>query len=84
MLFIKDATLANSELIQVKSWADADYYTATRNLINTHENTADLLNGVYEAVFNLPDGVRYVNVTFTNADDDANYAVRVDYGNITT
>jgi hypothetical protein len=48
-------------------------------IIITHQNTADLLDGLVEIPVNIPNGVQYVKVTFSNADDDANYAVRVDY-----
>lgn len=82
-LFILDATLANSELVTIIGWIDIDYYLAADNLVNTHENTADLLDGVNEIPVAIPDGCRYCKVVFANSDDDANYAVRIDYSAVT-
>lgn len=78
-LFILDATITASEIVHILSWHDNDHYNAIDNLVNTHEDTADLLDGLVEIPVNIPNGVQYVKVTFSNADDDANYAVRVDY-----
>jgi hypothetical protein len=81
-LFLLDATLLNSEIVQIFGWVDNDAYLCVDNLTITHENTADLLDGLVESPVSIPNGVRYVKVVFSNADDDANYAVRVDYSGV--
>jgi len=83
-LFLYDsANILDSEVVEIFGWADNDYYIATDNLTNTHLNTADLLDGLNEHNVNIPNGYQYVKVVFHNADDDANYAVRVDYSAVT-
>ena len=83
-LFILDtATPANSELVTVVGWSDNDYYTAADDLTNTHQNTADLLNGVDEIPVRIPKEYDSVKVIFTNSHGTAQYYVRVDYNVIT-
>ena len=79
-LFIYDtANILNSEVVEIAGWHDTVHYTATHNLTNVHANTADLLDGLNEHRIPIPNGIRYVKVVFSNSDDDANYAVKVDY-----
>ena len=79
-LFLLDASLVASEIVAILGWADADYYIAADNLTNTHAATTSVLyDGLVEVPINIPNGIRYVKAVFSNADDDANYAVRVDY-----
>ena len=82
-LFLKDANILDSEIVEIFGWADNDYYIASENLENTHLDTADLLNGLSEHPVYIPNGVAAVRVIFHNADDDANYAVRIDYTAVT-
>lgn len=82
-LFILDATPINSEVVTIMGWADNDYYIADENLTNTHETTADLLDGVDERTFFVPPEYQDVKVLFGNTDGDATYYVRVDYQLIT-
>ena len=79
-LFLLDNTLVNSEVVTIIGWADADYYIAADNLTVTHAATTSILyGGLAEINVALPSGADYCKVVFANADDDANYAVRVDY-----
>lgn len=82
-LFILDATPADSELVTIMGWADNDYYLADDNLTNTHENTADLLDGVDEIEVTVPPEFGNVKVLFGNSHGTATYYVRVDYERIT-
>lgn len=82
-LFLLDATLVNSEIVEIFGWIDADCYLAIDNLTNSHQNTADLLNGLSEHRVYIPNGIRYVKVVFHNSDDDAEYAVKVDFSRVT-
>lgn len=79
-LFLLDTTLANSEVVEIKGWADADYYIAMNNLEITHAHTTSILyDGLVETPVSIPDGIRYVSVNASNNDDDANYALHVSY-----
>jgi len=82
-IFVKDATLINSELVTIVGWADNDYYLAADNLTNTHADTADLLNGVDELTVHIPKEYDSVKVIFGNSHGTATYNVRVDYNVIT-
>lgn len=87
-LFILDGTLVNSEVVTILGWsveAGNDYYLCAENLVNTHADTADLLNGVDEIPVHVPEGSQAVKVVFTNssATAGATYAVRVDYEKVT-
>jgi len=81
--FIKDTTLADSELV---IWggvhADAATITVIDNLVTTHAVTTSSLYAVvsqWQVV--LPNGCDEAKVLFYNQDADANYACRVDYAN---
>jgi hypothetical protein len=81
--FIKDATLANSELV---IWggvhADAATITVIDNLVRTHAvTTSSLYAVVSQWPIYLPNGCDEAKVVFYNQDADANYACRVDYAN---
>jgi len=83
--FIKDATLANSELV---IWggvhADADTITVIDDLVRTHAvTTSSLYAVVSQWNIRLPNGNGEAKVVFYNQDADANYACRVDYANVT-
>jgi hypothetical protein len=82
-LFLMDATLVDSEIIEILGWVDNDAFLCIDNLTNTHADTADILDGLNEHQVSIPNGFQYVKVVFHNADDDANYAVRVDYSAVT-
>jgi len=80
--FIKDATLANSELVIWGGTFDNDVsITAIDNLVTTHENTADIYQVVSQWNIRLPNGCDEAKVLFYNQDADATYAVRADYAN---
>jgi hypothetical protein len=82
-LFLLDTVILDSEMVTVFGWVDADYYIAANNLAVTHAATTSILHdGVTESPFNIPNGIRYAKVVFSNADDDATYAVRVDYSGV--
>jgi len=81
--FIKNATLANSELV---IWggvhADAATITVIDNLVTTHAvTTSSLYAVVSQWNVMLPGGCDEAKVLFYNQDADANYACRVDYAN---
>lgn len=80
--FLRDTTLANSELIIWGGTFDNDVsITAIDNLVATHENTADIYKVVSQWNIVLPNGCDEAKVLFYNRDADANYACRVDYAN---
>lgn len=81
--FLKDATLANSELV---IWggvhADADTLTVIDNLVRTHATaTSSMYAVVSQWNIRLPNGNDEAKVVFYNQDADANYACRIDYAN---
>ena len=83
--FIKNATLANSELV---IWggvhADAATLTVIDNLVTTHAvTTSSLYAVVSQWNIRLPNGNDEAKILFYNQDADANYAVRADYANET-
>lgn len=82
-IFVMDTTLANSEVVTIVGWADNDYYVCADGMTLAHANTADALSGVDGLNILLPDGADYCKVVFTNSDDDANYAVKIDYTSVT-
>ena len=79
LIIYDNADYTKSEIVEIKGWVDNDYYIAQDNLVNTHENTADLLNGVQEFNVVLPNGIRYARVNIHNSDDDANFIFKVGY-----
>jgi len=80
--FIKDATLANSELVVWGgTFSDDVSITVIDDLVTTHENTADIYQVVSQWNILLPNGCDEAKVLFYNRDADANYACRVDYAN---
>ena len=80
--FIKDATLADSELVIWGGVFTNDVsITVIDNLVTTHANTADIYQVVSQWNIRLPNGNDEAKVLFYNQDADANYAVRVDYAN---
>lgn len=80
--FLRDATLANSELVIWGGTFDNDVsITVIDNLVTTHENTADIYQVVSQWNIRLPNGNDEAKVLFYNRDADANYACRVDYAN---
>ena len=85
-IFVKDATLVNSEVVTIIGWnvdAGNDWYICAENLANTHADTADLFSGVDEMVVHVPEGSQAVKVIFTNSALAGIYAVRVDYEKVT-
>ena len=80
--FIKDATLANSELVIWGGTFENDIsITVIDNLVTTHENTADIYQVVSQWNIKLPNGNDEAKLLFYNQDADATYACRVDYAN---
>lgn len=82
--FIKNATLANSELV---IWggvhADAATITVIDDLVTTHAvTTSSLYAVVSQWNIRLPEGNDEAKVLFYNQDADANYAVRADFANV--
>jgi len=81
--FIKDGTLANSELV---IWGgvhgDGQTITVIDDLVTTHAvTTCSLYAVVSQWNVMLPNGCDEAKVLFYNQDADANYACRVDYAN---
>lgn len=72
---------ANSEVVEIDFWDDADHYTAMENLTNTHDaGDGDALYDLLdEIVITIPAEVETAKVTMHNSDDDANYLWRVDF-----
>jgi len=84
LLFLWDnGTLADSCLVTVAGWSDADYYTADHNLVNTYAIGDDLFDDVSSVSIQLPSSVSAYKVNFYNQDDDANFAVRVNASKVT-
>jgi len=79
LLLFDTVDYTKSEIVEIAGWADNDYYLAQDNLENTHENTADLLDGLTETEISIPNGIRYARVNCHNSDDNANYLFRVTY-----
>jgi hypothetical protein len=80
--FLRDTTLANSELVIWGGTFDNDVsITVIDNLVTTHENTADIYQVVSQWNILLPNGNDEAKVVFYNRDADANYACRVDFAN---
>lgn len=80
--FLRDTTLANSELVIWGGTFSNDVsITAIDNLVTTHENTADIYKVVSQWNILLPNGNDEAKVLFYNRDADANYACRIDYAN---
>lgn len=80
--FIRDATLANSELVIWGGTFTNDVsITAIDNLVTTHADTADIYQVVSQWNIKLPNGSDEAKLLFYNQDADANYAVRADYAN---
>jgi len=82
-LFLLDGTPANSELVTVMGWADADYYLVAENLSNTHAIATALFDGVDEIPVYIPPEFQTVKVLFGNSHGTATYYLRVDYELIT-
>lgn len=83
-LFLRDTTtLVDSALVLVEGWADADYYINAWDLVRDYDSADILHNGVSHLNVPIPSGAQFFNVTFHNSDDDATYAVRVDYTTVT-
>jgi len=80
--FLRDATLANSELVIWGGVFENDVsITVIDNLVRTHADTADIYQVVKQWNIRLPNGNDEAKVVFYNQDADANYACRVDYAN---
>lgn len=79
-LFLLDAgILADSCLVKIRGWSDADYYINAWELENAYDSADSLFDGVDFINVQLPEGTEKYLVTFHNSDGDATYAVRVDY-----
>lgn len=68
--FVKNATIANSEIVRNNGFADNDYITLRDGLTNTQEVTADVFNVVYSWLCRVPQEFRRARVTIWNDDAD--------------
>jgi len=72
-LFIKDGTIANSELIIVQATA-AGEYTAADDLILTHANGLGIYSDAQQWVVQLPLAAAIARVLYNNTDTDCDMA----------
>lgn len=83
-LFLLDAgTLADSCLVKIVGWSDADYYICAWELENAYDSSDALFDRVDFLNVPLPRGAEKALVIFTNSHGTATYAVRVDYTCVT-
>ena len=80
--FISDGTVANSEMVRVRS-ISSNTVTVVDGLTNAHANSLSLTNGVDEKYFPIPADISSIRVLFNNDDATAAMVVRVDLGKMT-
>lgn len=68
--FVKNNTIANSEIVKNNGFADNDYITLLRGLTNTQETTADVFNIVDSWLCRVPQEFRRAQVIIWNDDAD--------------
>jgi len=68
--FVKNNTIANSEIVRNNGFANDDYITLLRGLTNTQETTADVFNIVYSWLCRVPQEFRRAQVIIWNDDAD--------------
>ncbi|MCK5615554.1 hypothetical protein KAR91_77535 [Candidatus Pacearchaeota archaeon] len=79
-LFLLDAgTLADSCLVEIKGWADNDYYICAWDLERDYDNADSLFDGVSQHTILIPASAQYYNVMLWDTHGTGTYAVRVDY-----
>jgi len=76
LFFVKDATIANSEIGRVGSWNADDAIYPVDNLTNTHQNTADVFNKVFQWIVSVPKEFRRARVIIWNDDADCTICTR--------
>ena len=82
-LFLLDANvLVDSALVLVAGWSDNDYYINSWDLVRDYDAADSLFDGVDQFPVRVPAGYQYFKVVFYNSDNDATYAVRVDYAEV--
>ena len=74
--FIKNNTIANSEIGRVESWAADDAIGCVDSLTNTQEVTADVFNIVNDWIFRVPKEFRRARVLVFNDDADCTICSR--------
>jgi len=74
--FIKDATIANSEIGRVSSWDEDNSIQPMDALTNTHQNTADVFNKVNQWIVSVPKEFRRARVIIWNDDADCTICTR--------
>jgi len=68
--FVKNAAIANSEIVRNNGFADNDYITLLRGLTNTQETSADVFNIVESWLCRIPQEFRRAVVIIWNDDAD--------------
>lgn len=76
-----DATPANSELVKIIGWSDGAFFNLSQAVTLDHADTGALFPAT-EQPFNVPNGIRYVQVIFSNKDTAANYYCHVSYSGV--
>jgi len=74
--FVKDATIANSEIGRIESWNQDDAIYPVDSLTNTHQNTADVFNKVFQWIVSVPKEFRRARVIIWNDDADCTICTR--------
>jgi hypothetical protein len=84
VFFLKDATLANSEIVQTADFSAGIMIEATEPFVRDHANsTTYVYNNIKQWNVLIPKTVSLARVTIHNPDADATYAYRVRYTQVT-
>jgi hypothetical protein len=84
VLFMKDSTLTNSEIVQIKDVSVDDSIEATEPFTRDHANsTTYIYDHISQWNVLIPKTISTARVTFHTGDDDATYAYRVRYTQVT-
>jgi len=74
--FVKNATIANSEVVRNNGYASDDYITLLDGLTNIQQTTADVFNIVESWLCRIPQEYRRVRVIYWNDDADCTVCTR--------
>jgi hypothetical protein len=74
--FVKNNTIANSEIVRMKSFVTDDYLGLVDSMTNTQQTTADVFNIVNDWVFRIPKEFRRARVLVFNDDADCTICSR--------
>ena len=84
LYFVKNAAIANSEIVRNNGFSDNDYITILDGLENTQEVTADVFNIVEQFRLELPLGCSTARVLVWNNDADCTICTKTDLEQVTS